>query len=89
MSELAATFAPCTFKQYAKARRRAMQLEYRQTAVDCRLFMPDHQLRPEWVQEMVRHAAAGGDIPRSVARTMTDDERYAVNKFGYSFTRYI
>lgn len=83
------TFVPCTFKQYAAARRKAVQLEYYETARNCRDFMPDSLLRPEWVQALVAHAAGGGDIPASVARTLTDDERYAVNKFGYSFTRYI
>lgn len=78
-----------TFRQFASAYRNSVRSQYGCTVAEARAAHPDMYLRPQWVNRMVAFAAADGDIPSRVARTLTEPERYAINKFGYGFNRYV
>lgn len=80
---------PRTFIQYCDDVRSAKREEYGISVADAQEFYPDHVLRPEWVQGLIKHAESGGEFTPAMIRTLSDDERYAINKLGYSFTRYI
>lgn len=78
-----------TYKQFREQRIKTVMDEYDVPRKVVEDMTPELMIRPEWVQHLVSLASQGVDIPQSVARTMTDGERYTINKFGYSHNKYI
>lgn len=75
---------PVTFRQYASAVRDAKRSEYGITVAEATECFPDSFLRPRWVKGLLEMAQSGVALPASMARTLTEAERYYLSKFGYT-----
>ncbi len=83
------TARPLTLKQYVTQVQDDARAEYGITVAEAQEFYPEHVLLPQWVQTLIDHAAAGGEFDPPMVRTLTEEQRYAVSKFGYSNSRYL
>lgn len=80
---------PLTLKQYVAKVQDDARAEYGITVAEAQEFYPEHAVEAAWMRDMIQHAESGGEFAAPLVRTLTESQRYAISKFGYSNNRYL